>query len=96
MNYANLKKSELIKLLEQRDARIEAAVVAYRALQAEHKAVAAHVHNTPTTKRPHLKAVKSFADKESLLAWAGDNIGKFIITHNAVSGELLASIREWR
>jgi hypothetical protein len=83
-------KAELIARIAELEAinaaqaqRIEAAVVAYKALRAQ----------LPRPKLAKMVEVGVYADKAALLAALGNKVAKHIITQR--DGKLVASLRSW-
>lgn len=98
--YSNLKKSELIAILNERDSQLvimeqRCSYTMENAQKQINQLRAAKPSAEAPKKHCVLKPVKGFANKADLLVWAGDKIGSFVVTTNEVSGELVANLRTW-
>lgn len=84
-NYANMTKADLIKELEARDARIAAAIEAYKALKA--------TIPVKVTRVSKLTEVMRFDTKDAMIEHYGASITKFVITRDGE--KYVANKREW-
>ena len=87
MSYTSMTKAALIATLVQRDARIEAAIDAYKALKATIPVKAAR-------KSPALVEANRFETKDEMLEHYGASIAHFVITRDGDA--FVANKREWR